>query len=132
MYAKILIPTELVNIAAILITTDPDTYPDVSRALISFGWTTHGAPFTENPVGNITINEQGLTITVDEHTLIHDETNPESPQGWWEAIDQSGHKCLVLVTSHDHINIKAPDLHLQIRALLDTDQAVDALLPITH
>ena len=130
MYAKALIPAQDGRPAVpLVIATAPQGATTVSD-LHQVGWTQHGGKTTTTP-SQLSITDR-FRLIVDGQTLLNDSVDPTSPQGWWEAVSKAGNQALVVVVKAGHIDLKAPHVGAQLKALLDSEHAAQALVPVTH
>ena len=64
--------------------------------------------------------------------MLDDDANPASPEGWWTAVDNLNGHCIVVVIREDTLDLRTPQAGDQLAALLHTDHALSAALPIRH
>ena len=127
MYAKTLVPGPPLDIPSLTATTaEPEALLPQLRAL---GWARFGDPVPTGAVGQLVISPDRLQLVVDDQTVL-DDLNPVSPPGWWKAVDQLGGRCAVVVLRQGDVDLHQPDSGERLRALMDTDRAVFAVLPV--
>lgn len=127
MYAKTLVPGPPFASPSLIATTDE---PDVLLPqLLACGWGRFGGPTPPAPSGQLVISPDRLQLIVQDQAVL-DDFNPYSPPGWWAAVDQLGGQCVVVVVRDGDLDLHRPDAGDQLAALMDTDQAVFAVLPV--
>jgi hypothetical protein len=131
MYAKMLLPMGAA-LMPVIVVTPPEANPGLITTLREMGWASHGT-LTHSSGQHLTINDRVIRLTHNDETLFqHSVGNAWAPLGWWEAVTGLDNHCVIVVAASSHINLQGRSLHTQIHALTDSDQAVTALVPVTH
>lgn len=130
MYAKALIPGHngLPAVPLVIATAPPGA--ETVRELHEFGWTPYGGEATNTP-SRLSITDR-FRLIVDGQELLNDSVNPSGPAGWWEAVSVAGDRSVVVVVEAGHIDLKSPHVGEQLKALIDSEHAAQALVPIAH
>ncbi|MGP5264690.1 hypothetical protein [Glutamicibacter arilaitensis] len=130
MYSKALIPGHNGFPAIpLVIATVPPGDTTVSE-LHRLGWTPYGGEATNTP-SQLSITDR-FRLIVDGQELLNDSVNPTGPAGWWEAVSVAGDRAVVVVVEAGHVDLNSPQVGAQLKALIDSDHAAQALVPIAH
>lgn len=127
MYAKTLVPGPPLDIPSLMATTAEAGV--LLPQLKALGWNRFGDPVPSAPAGQLVISPDRLQLVVEDQTVL-DDLNPVSPPGWWKAVEQLGGRCAVVVLRQGDVDLHQPESGERLRALMDTDRAVFAVLPV--
>ena len=126
-YTKALWPGQRAPVPSLIVTTRE---ADILHPhLQACGWAQFGHPRPLDPTGQLVITPDRLRL-ITNGTTIADGINPPSPPGWWKAIDNSDHLCAVVVLHDHHANLSALAAGHTLGALLNTDHALFAAVPV--
>lgn len=126
-YAKTLIPGTR-PIPALMATS---SQAEVLRPqLLQRGWVRFGEPLQPTAAGELRIGVDRLQVVIDGDAVLDDDANPASPQGWWAAVDTLGGHCIVVMIRDGAVDLTRPEAGGQLVALLNTDHALSAALPV--
>ena len=127
MYAKTLIPGPRPIPALMATTSQADTlWPQ----LLSCGWVPFGNTLQPAAAGELRIGVDRLQVVLDGDVVVDDDANPASPEGWWAAIDALHGHCIVVMVRGGAVDLHHPEAGDQLAALLNTNHALSAALPI--
>ena len=126
-YAKTLIPGTR-PIPALMATS---SQTEVLRPqLLQRGWVAFGQALRPGPAGELRIGVDRLQVVIDGDAILDDDANPASPEGWWAAVDILGGHCIVVILPTGTVDLTQSDAGNQLVALLNTDHALSAALPV--
>jgi hypothetical protein len=121
-YARTLIPGTRPIPALMATSSQADV---LRRQLLERGWVRFGERRRLAATGE-------LRIDVDRHDgemVLDDDVNPASPEGWWAAVKTLVRHCIVVMV-RDGVDLTQPQAGDQPAALLNTDHALSAALPV--
>ena len=97
--------------------------------LLARGWVPFGNSL-QAATGELCIGMDRLQLMLDGDVVLDDDANPASPEGWWTAVDNLNGHCVVVIIRGDTLDLRTPEAGGQLAALLHTDHALSAALPI--
>jgi hypothetical protein len=71
-----------------------------------------------------------LQVVLDGNVVLDDDANPASPEGCWAAVDTLGGHCIVVMVRDGAVDLTQPQAVDRLVALLNTDHALSAALPV--
>lgn len=125
-HAKTLVPGPHPVPALMLTTPEPGT---LLPELLERGWAPFGGPPGPDPAGEVVVGPDRVRVVVDGRTLLDDE-DVTAPTGWWPAVEQLGHRCVVVVCAEGDVDLAHHQPDAQLAALVDSGRAVFAALPV--
>ena len=127
MHAKTLIPGSR-PIPALMATSNQTDL--LWSQLLDRGWVAFGQTLLPGVTGELRIGVNRVQVAIDGDVVLDDDANSASPEGWWAAVDTLGGHCIVVIAASESVDLTEPDAGGQLVALLNTDHALSAALPV--